>query len=459
MQEFNIKGNTIVTAQLKTQIDDSPLALPPPSGYESIENFQAMADAQDSSTDALKNNTALLKEFGDILPEILRNFRAMNDTIAKTNQNLPSTSRITASQKTGIVDGQAQRTLDQLVNSGGNIAQRYINADVGGMATSALSGAKNVVGGLQGMASSNGLEGIASALGPAAAVLGVAAIVGGVANTLSNKYMDAAPTIFGSGRAFGGMSDRNSMFAYETLARYNRGTGLDTDEFQALAQGLSRNGMDNIYTAGSVARTAGRWAYATGGDANQYAELAGMMSRYGGSRNVGADFNYLMGAGRASGLNDTQLPEFLSGIQKVMEEGIAKGFSRSATEVADTLLMFSKMSGNSAFWQGEQGAKMLSQANAGIAGATALNSTEHILAYAAYKKTYDDAALRQKLGVGKNGAYVEGSTYGNVMAMMEGGLTPESFQAIMESNMFEVSIPDLPLNAIVLLNIKILLMS
>ena len=48
-------------------------------------------------------------------------------------------------------------------------------------------------------------------------------------------------------------------------------------------------------------------------------------------------------------------------IEKAMEEGIAKGYTRSSKEVADTMLMFAKMSGNPNYWMGEQGQRMLSQ--------------------------------------------------------------------------------------------------
>ena len=34
MQEFEIKGKTTITAELKAQVDNSPLALPPPENYQ-----------------------------------------------------------------------------------------------------------------------------------------------------------------------------------------------------------------------------------------------------------------------------------------------------------------------------------------------------------------------------------------------------------------------------------------
>ena len=155
------------------------------------------------------------------------------------------------------------------------------------------------------------------------------------------------------------------------------------------------------------------------------------MSRYGGSTNVADDFNHLVSAGYASGLNDSQIPEFLSGIQKVMEDGIAKGFSRSATEVADTMLMFSKFSGNNAFWQGEQGAKLINQASAGLAGATAMSKTTDLIAFGAINRAFSTRkAMEGALGNNKD-LYMSGSNYVNEMMILEQGLNKDNFGALM----------------------------
>ena len=59
MQEFNITGKTTVTAEIKAQMDNSPLALPPPSGYVGeVQNFETLKEATEDTTDSFKTNTA-----------------------------------------------------------------------------------------------------------------------------------------------------------------------------------------------------------------------------------------------------------------------------------------------------------------------------------------------------------------------------------------------------------------
>lgn len=427
---------------MDAEVSNQPLALPAPEGFQSAENFQSFAEAQINSTDSLKDNTAIMKEFGDIMPEIIKNLRAMNDIVGRTNQNLPAVHKPLTSdeQKQKLQDAYLRQNLLGFFNNGSNLVQSYANGNVSGMMLSGVNAITNTTSNLSKMAENADMTNLAKGLvagGVVAAAVG-AVIKGG--DALASKFIEAMPTIYGTGRAFGSMDDTDSMIAYQRLNRYNRGTNLDIDTFQGIAQSLRKMGVGNGLTldeqyslVGNIAQTTGKWAYRTGGDASQYANLAGLMSRYGGSKDVANDFNYLVNAGKASGLNDTQIPEFLSAIQKVMEDGIAKGFSRSATEVASTMLMFSKMSGNNAFWQGEQGAKIINQANAGLANATALSKTSDIIAYRAIARAYE--------GMGANGKskaenalgdlYLSDGGYVNNMMLLEQGLNADNFSSIM----------------------------
>lgn len=438
MDEFRIHGKLVMDAEVSNQ----PLALPAPEGFQSADNFQSFAEAQINSTDSLKDNTAIMKEFGNIMPEIIKNLRAMNDIVSRTNQNLPAVHKTLTSdeQKQKLQDAYLRQNLLGFFNNGSNLVQSYANGNVSGMMLSGVNAITNTTSNLSKMAENADMANLAKGLvagGVVAAAVG-AVIKGG--DALASKFIEAMPTIYGTGRAFGSVDDTDSMIAYQRLNRYNRGTNLDIDTFQGIAQSLRKMGVgnglsleDQYSLVGSIAQTTGKWAYRTGGDASQYANLAGLMSRYGGSTNVASDFNYLINAGKASGLNDTQIPEFLSAIQKVMEDGIAKGFSRSATEVASTMLMFSKMSGNNTFWQGEQGAKIINQANAGLANATALSKTSDIIAYRAIARAYE--------GMGANGKskaenalgdlYLSDGGYVNNMMLLEQGLNADNFSSIM----------------------------
>lgn len=522
MQEFEIKGKTFVTAELKAQIDDSPVAIPAKkgtsddyilpfeealkdatstvsinnsiikelgtvlpqitSGFHALndivnktaqntntlnqlkkpeiqnqqilpaqeglnpENMQPLVDAVDNTTDSYKTNNAILKEFSDIMPELLKNVEGMNDAVSNTNKNLPSISHvnkpeISKDNKLKMFDDISRQNFMQLLNTGSNAVQSVANGNVVGGIVGGINTVASTANNASKLAAMEGMAGLAKGLIAGGVVAAAGALVVKGADTLASKFLEEAPTIYGTGKAFGSTNDSEALRSYSRLNYFNRGTGLDVGEFQNISQllrkqGVGNNAIDKESTVGDIARTTARWAYATGGDASQYAELAGVMSRYGGSKNVSEDFNRIVTAGYASGLQDTQIPEFLSGIRKVMEDGIAKGFERSATEVADTLLMFSKMSGNNAFWQGEQGARLLNQVNSGIAGATALSKTEDILVYRAMANAYQGTVQDEKGNViskiqqALGDTYIEGGGYLNIMQLIEKGVNAENFDDI-----------------------------
>lgn len=432
---FNLKG----TLLCDVKIDGQPVVGEMQENIGSYENMRSLNEATTDTADSLKQNAALQKEFGDMLPEMIKNFRYLSQTAATLGQSLPAIKRTltTEERKREQLGDYSRQGLVQLANTGSNAVQAISNGSVSGVILNGVNGLSNTANNLSRIANVEEMAGLAKGLvaGGAVAAIAGAVIKGG--DALATKFVEEMPTIYGTGRAFGSLSDEDSMLAYKRLNKYNKGTGLDIDTFQGLAQSLRKQGVGNglsfdeqLSLAGNIAQTTSRWAYATGGDANQYANLAGLMSRYGGSKNVADDFNKIVSAGYASGLNDTQIPEFLSGIQKVMEDGIAKGFTRSATEVADTLLMFSKMSGNNAFWQGEQGAKLLNQANSGIANATNLAKTEDILVYQAFSNVYkNEGAIKAGIKQ-RNGSYIQGAEYSNMMQLIEGGITGENWNSL-----------------------------
>ena len=441
MQEFDIRGKTTVTAEVKAQVDDSPLVPPSQQGLGAVDNLDAFTDSIDQAESAYKENTALMKEFGDMLPELLKNLKSMSDTLSKFNQNTPRNVPQGGGGRSGggNADASMQQSVLNVANAGSSAVQSVANTNIAGALLNGLNNGANSFRNMGRAANSGGMDGLGSLLGGLGTGLLVGAALLKAGDTLANKYIDEMPTIYGTSRAFGVTSDSGALSIYQGLNSYNRGTGLRTGEFLDTVQTLRRQGLGNdagsvsgaVDQSGRVAEVTGRWAYATGGDANRYAELAGYMGRYGGSKDVAGDFNYLVSAGKASGLNDTQIPEFLAGIQQVMEDGIAKGFTRSSKEVADTMLMFSKLSGGSEFWKGEQGAKTLQQINAGIGGATGLSKTEDILLYTAMDRAFSGANAK-KTQLGKD-LYDDKVGYVNNMMLLEQGLNSKNFDAIMGS--------------------------
>ena len=438
-QEIDLRANTTVTAEVKAQMDNSPVVSPVYERMGIVNDLQSIPEALNNSTDSYKENTAIIKEFGDALPEIIKNLRMMNDAVVRNTQNLPAIKKTFTDEekKKQRYDELTRQNILGVFNSGSNIVQSYANGNTTGAVLSGVNGVTNMANNFSKAAEMDEMGNLAKGLLVTVVVGAIAGAVIKGADALSNKFIDEMPSIYGTGRAFGSTDDKFSLTAWSKLNDYNKGTALDIETFQNLAQSLRKQGMGNnlitpeaqMQLIGNVAQTTSRWAYATGGDANQYAQLAGIMSRYGGSKNVAEDFNYLVSAGKASGLNDTQIPEFLSGIQKVMEDGIANGFSRSATEVASTLLMFSKLSNNNPFWQGEQGAKLLNQANRGLAGATSLSKTSDIIAYQAISKAYKD---KEESVLGED-LYLKDGGYVNKMMLLEKGLNKDNFSAIMNS--------------------------
>lgn len=437
--EYDLHGRTTVTAEVKTQMDNSPVVSPMQPGMGLTEDLQSIPQAINNSTDSYKQNTAIIKEFGNVMPEIIKNLRMMNDAVVRNTQNLPSIKKVVTDEdkKKQRNAELARQNLLGAFNTGNNMLQSYANGNTTGAVLSGMNGVTNLTNNLSKSAEMADMGGLAKGL-LAAGVVG--SIVSGVvkgADALTNKFIDEMPTVYGTGRAFGSTNDNFALSAWSKVNEYNKGTGLNSETFQGLVQSLRKQGVGNdllspqaqLDLAGNIAKTTSRWAYYTGGDANQYANLAGLMSRYGGSTNVAEDFNYLVSAGKASGLDRTQIPEFLSGIQKVMEEGIANGFTRSATDVASTLLMFSKLSNNNPFWQGEQGAKLINQANRGLASATSLSKTSDIIAYRAISQAYDG---KEESELGED-LYLKDGGYVNKMMLLERGLRTDNFGKIMES--------------------------
>ena len=413
-----------------------------------LDNMQSVPETIANSTDEWKANTAIAKEFGNIMPEIIKSLRQMNDAVVRNTQSLPALKKQITSEEQNKkrIDQYGRQNFLGFFNTGSNMIQNAAHGNIGGSLISGASGVSSMMNNFSQMADISDMSGLAKSLLVGGGLLTGAVAIAKGGKALADAYKDAMPTIFGTGKAFGTTDNDLSMALYKNVNTYNNGTNLDNEAFNSLVVSLRKQGIGNNLVspfaqaseAGRIAETTAQWAYKTGGDVNQYTNLAGIMARYGGSTNVADDFNHLVSAGYASGLNDSQIPEFLSGIQKVMEDGIAKGFARSATEVADTMLMFSKLSGNNAFWQGEQGAKIINQASAGLAGATSMSKTSDLIAFGAINRAFGgvdekgNPLFKKALGNNKD-LYMEGSNYVNEMMILEQGLNKDNFGALMGS--------------------------
>jgi hypothetical protein len=177
----------------------------------------------------------------------------------------------------------------------------------------------------------------------------------------------------------------------------------------------------------------------TGADRGTLLGISATTARYNAGDALGTGWAGL----QASGMKPGQYNEYLRAMQRVMEDGISKGFVRSSEQVARNLTMLSQMTGNNPLWQGENGARRLSEMNAGLEGTTGLQSTSDIVAFRAAKsvlqkweeqgpevadKKWADIVGRDKDGnplVQRSGGYID------PLIMLEQGLTPDLFNEIM----------------------------
>lgn len=272
--------------------------------------------------------------------------------------------------------------------------------------------------------SADGTMGILGMLGTAGVA---AALLGAGANALAGQYENALPGIDTLLTSFGGagvngagamVNAGKGLALRGTAANMSKGTGLDTDTFISYMSNLASYGVTDVNRAGSLTNAASGWSRYTGADMGQVLGFMGFAERYGADGREATMSAY--NAARASGLEKGQFSEFLSGVQRVMEDGISKGFIRSSKEVAESLTNLSLLGGGNKVFQGEAGARMYMNMASGMAGNTALGSTANILMYRTMSDMLgeNDSNAKSLLGEGN---YLAGGSIFNELALMEKG--------------------------------------
>lgn len=270
----------------------------------------------------------------------------------------------------------------------------------------------------------DGTMGILGMLGTAGVA---AALLGAGANALAGQYENALPGIDALLTAYGGAGVKGAgalvnagtgLVLRSTAANMSKGTGLDTDTFISYMSNLANYGVTDINRAGGLTNAAAGWSRYTGADMGQVLGFMGFAERYGADGREATMSAY--NAARASGLEKGQFSEFLSGIQRVMEDGISKGFIRSSKEVAESLTNLSLLGGGNKVFQGEAGARMYMNMASGMAGNTALGSTANILMYRTMSDMLGENDTNAKNLLGE-GNYLAGGSIFNKLALMEKG--------------------------------------
>jgi hypothetical protein len=254
----------------------------------------------------------------------------------------------------------------------------------------------------------------------------------------ADQYKKILPLLDNLNQLYGGeinnkSLEENNRYGLEMYGRATaatEGTGLSTQEFIEAMKQTGGYGIRDETMALNMAQTQALWSRFTGTDLSTIQKFAGQSYRYGNNENaVSTAYGGLM----AQGMGKGQFGEFLNSMERILEEGIAKGFIRSSEEIAGNMQMLYKLSGGSKLWQGEQGANRLNQMNAAISNATNLQSVEDVISFGVARElleTGDRKANFLKYG-GKEGDYTD--SYVDVMTMLERGVSPNLLKGQFEA--------------------------
>jgi hypothetical protein len=434
-------------------------------GVSGIKMDKEQAAIFEGLTDSIKKLTAKydeqigrneLKEAGETLGQLQQKYKEYNKEVAAATAPTGMQVAQNAVKAVGIGqianainDGFARwiSTLDRsgIVNQygsgdilGGRIAEERRQADLwGGAAQSGL--------GIAGTAFGATPWGLATG-GPL-----VWGTVGAGLGKLTDSLLHIEPNKDATEAAYAGLWQNRSGEAMELAAvmgsandvreafktaadsaakfGYSAEEGMDALK-QTAQQGLS--GGDAV----AVTERAFDFERRTGADRGTLLGISSMSARYGAGDALGAGWAGL----QASGMKAGQYNEYLRAMQRVMEDGISKGFVRSSDQVVSSLTMLAQMTGKNPLWQGENGARRLMEMNAGLEGATGLASASDILAFRGAQNVLEndrDGKLWNSIANvdGKEGADIKRSgSYIDAMILMERGLNSDTFGEIMKLN-------------------------
>ena len=179
----------------------------------------------------------------------------------------------------------------------------------------------------------------------------------------------------------------NSEMAHQMVAqilRENEHSGLDYDTMMQLLSQQASNNVEFNDLSNTIGQI-GKYTRNTGADVDTVSSLAGLMTRY--TKNKAEDLSYLYKASEASGLNNAQTGEFFNGIIQAMENGINKGFVKSADDIAEgmtTIALIGKGTENEEIWKSQSGS-LYNQFSNSMGNATNLADTGQMIMYQAAK--------------------------------------------------------------------------
>ena len=256
----------------------------------------------------------------------------------------------------------------------------------------------------------------------------------------SQQYKNALPDIDALNQLYGGAINRKTgeknneygLAMHGRAMEATEGTGLTTNQLIEAVKQMGGYGIRSETQALNMVQNQALWSRFTGTDLSTIQKYAGQSYRFGGETGaVSTAYGGLM----AQNMGKGQFSEFLNSMSRILEEGIAKGFVRSSSEIAGNMQMLYKLSGNSALWQGEQGAQRLSQMNMAISNATNLQSVEDVISFGVARDMLTDEATSRRLLEGEDGKRggVYTGTYADVMQLLEQGVSGDMLEGQFES--------------------------
>jgi hypothetical protein len=214
---------------------------------------------------------------------------------------------------------------------------------------------------------------------------------------------------------------KNIRDSFNRAAKAANEFGYSMEEGMEVVQDMARHGLGEKSVA--AAERVFRYERSTGADRNVLMQAEGRFSRFGG----GDALQYGYAGTFASGMQKGQYTEFLRAMQQIFEDGISKGFVKGAKEIAGDMSFFSKLTGGSEFWKGEQGAKRIAQASTTVANSVNLASVPDIINFQA---ALEVAKGSKNIWQAEDGLGYKTTWRGDdidARIMLERGFTPELF--------------------------------
>lgn len=383
----------MVDLRVKSEVDTSSFI----TGAENVNKLNdGVKDLTDSYEDLAKAQALSDNNIAAKTPNVNQN----------QNSNVPNPQDIEKNQlqrentETLKAVAESNKTLAGVMKAL-NKTQSTFNGVTGNLQNGdAFNAAGSAGGGLGSLLSGVGLGGAGLAL-----MIGAGAIAG--VDKLAQPYKKLISTnvnlqaLYGSGEGEATnnaeMRSRNNRIANAIKEDKNI---FGREDYLSVMQNLAAYGLDDKNGLGS-ARDILNWQHNSGADRNALMSVAGLAERFGGDSESALKSAY-QGL-QAGGMNIGQFTEFLNGIERVMEEGVSKGFTKSAEEVSADLSVLAKLSDGDKAWQGQYGLERISKISNSLESSTALNSVTNIINYNATN------ALRQSMSQEELSEYLGGN--------------------------------------------------